>query len=192
MNKKDIFEIFRSKSTVFTFKEISLMLGETNLNLFKRRVNHYVKTGRLLSPRKGIYAKDKNYDPFELATKIFTPSYISLETVLLKEGVIFQYYKSIFVISYLSREIVCNKQKYVFKKLKNIALNNTKGIKKKENCLVASKERAFLDAIYLYGNYHFDNLRTINWDICFRLAPIYDNKSLIKRLNLYYKNNKEE
>lgn len=192
MNKKDIFEIFRAKSTVFTFKEISLLLGETNLNLLKRRVNHYVKTERLFSPRKGIYAKDKNYNRLELATKIFTPSYISLETILLQEGVIFQYYKSIFVISYLSREIVCDKQKYVFKKLKNIVLNNTKGIKKKENCLIASKERAFLDTIYLYGDYFFDNLRTINWDLCFRLASVYDNKSLIKRLNSYYKNYKEE
>lgn len=186
MNKKDIFEIFRTKSTVFTFKEISLILGETNCNLLKRRINHYVTTGKLLSPRKGIYVKDKNYDKFELATKIYTPSYISLETVLQKEGIIFQYYKNIYVISYLNREIACDRQKYNYKKIKDSILNNIFGLEHKEAYFIASKERAFLDTLYLYKEYHFDNLKPINWDFCFELGKIYENKSLIKRINLHY------
>ena len=139
VKKSSIIKLFRSKNTVFTFKDIVLIWGEADPDLVKSKVNYYVKKGELYSIRKGIYAKDKNYNRLELATKIFTPSYISLETILLKEGVIFQYYKSIFVISYLSREIVCDKQKYIFKKLKNISLNDTRGIKKKENCFTASK-----------------------------------------------------
>lgn len=188
MKKKDIFEIFRLKSTVLTFNEISLVLRETNLNLLKRRINHYVKTKKLYSPRKGIYAKDKNYDRFELATKIYTPSYISLETVLENEGVIFQHYKSIYAVSYLNREIKSDDNIFIYKKIKDIVLSNSKGIEKKENYFIATKERAFLDILYLYKDYYFDNLKSINWNDCFDIVKIYENKSLIKRLKEYYKN----
>lgn len=188
MKRFDISKVYHSKNTVFTTKDIALIWKETDLNTLKARVNYYVKTGRLYSLRRGIYAKDKNYNKFELATKIYTPSYISLETVLLKERVIFQHYKDIFVVSYLTREIVCDNERYVFKKIKNSVLTNSLGIKKKENYSIATKERAFMDTLYLYKDYHFDNLESMNWENCFQILPLYDNKTLAKRLNSYYKN----
>ncbi|MFW6160339.1 MAG: hypothetical protein ACOC57_04270 [Acidobacteriota bacterium] len=93
--------------------------GETNAALLKRRINYYVKNKELYSIRKGIYAKDRNYDRLELANKIYTPSYISLETVLSREGIVFQHYDQIFVVSYLTREITCDGQRYVFRKIKD-------------------------------------------------------------------------
>jgi len=47
--------------------------------------------------------------------------------------------------------------------------------------VIASRERAFLDALYLYKRYHFDNLSEINWGNCFEIAKIYENESLIER-----------
>ena len=187
MKNTDFLKLFKSKSTVLTLKEISLIWQDTNINNTKSRVNYFVQSGKLFSPRKGIYVKDNDYDRFEFATKLYSPSYISLETVLRKEGVIFQYYESNFVISYLSREISCNKEKYIYKKIKNQVLLNPAGIENKENYFIATKERAFLDAIYLYGNYHFDNLRKINWDLCYQIAPVYRNKELLKKLEVYHK-----
>ena len=113
-----LIEVFKSKNTVFTFKELSLLWKETDINLMKRKVNYYVKTKKIIRLRKGIYVKDKNYDKFELATKIYTPSYISFETVLSQAGVIFQYYSQIFVASYLTREIKVYGQKYCYRKIK--------------------------------------------------------------------------
>ena len=187
MKKSSILQIYHSKETVFTFKDISILWGETNMDLVKSRVNYFSKTRKLYPIRRGIYAKDKNYNGLELATKIFIPSYISLETILTKEGVIFQHYKSIYVISYLSREIICDKRKYIYKKIKNDVLTNPLGLEKKESYFTATKERALLDILYLYGDYHFDNLKPINWKLCFEILPIYENKSLGKRLNSYYK-----
>jgi len=185
MKKFDILEIYRSPNTIFTTKDISLIWKETDLDTIKARTNYYVKKDKLYPLRKGIYAKDKNYNQYELATKIYTPSYLSLETVLQKEGIIFQYYKTIFVVSYLSREITCNNQKYIFRKIKNEILINNLGVERKENYFIATKERAFLDTLYLYKNYHFDNLKPINWDFCFQIAPIYKNKKLIQLLKSY-------
>lgn len=74
MEKADILNILRSQATVFTFKDILLATSEPKPLLLKRRSHYYVKNGELYHIRRGLYAKDKNYNRLELATKIFTPS----------------------------------------------------------------------------------------------------------------------
>ena len=182
----DLSKIYLSKNSVFTAKDIALLWQNTDFGLVKSRINYYVKRGKLYHIRRGIYAKDKSYNELELATKIYTPSYISLETVLAKEGVIFQYYKTIFVISYLTRRIKANGHEIQIRKIKNEVLVNSQGIIQKENYSIATKERAFLDALYLYKNYHFDNLDALDKNKVFDLVNIYKNKQLIKRVKKYF------
>lgn len=155
------------------------------MSLVKSRINYYVKRGELMALRKGIYAKTSDYDRFELATKIFTPAYISLETVLQKEGVIFQDYKSIFVISYQTRQIEIDGQSLVFKKIKDEVLVNPLGLRKEVGYFIASRERAFLDALYLYKDCYFDNLNGIDWEIIRTILPIYKSKAMAKRIKTY-------
>jgi len=187
MEKASILSILRKGNTVFTFKDILLSSSETNPALLKRRIHYYVKNKELYPIRKGIYAKDKNYDRLELANKIYTPSYISLETVLSQEGVVFQHYDQIFVVSYLTREITCDGQKYVFRKVKDKILTNSHGIEKRDHYFIASRERAFLDTVYLNKNYYFDNLLSLDWDQCFEMLSIYKNKAMERRLDSYHK-----
>ena len=146
-----------------------------------------MKSKELYPLRRGIYAKDKNYDRLELANKIFSPAYISFETVLAKEGVVFQHYDRIFVASYLTREISCDGRIYAYRRLKNYVLANSSGVEIKANYSIASRERAFLDTLYLNPNYHFDNLSSIDWTKCREILPIYGNKALAKRLDLSLK-----
>jgi hypothetical protein len=192
MEETGLSKILRAKNTIFTFKDISLLWKETEANLVRRRINHYVKTGKLYPLRRGIYAKDKNYDRWELATKIYPPSYISFETVLIKAGIVFQYYGQIFVASYLSREITIDNQVYVYRKIKDSILTNNAGIEVKNNYSLASPERAFLDIIYLYKEYHFDNLSSLNWEKVFEILPIYQNKKMESRVQKYFKNIQKE
>ena len=111
--------LLRSSKTVFSTKDASLLWGEEKESTITARLNKYVKAGKLIRVRRGFYAKDENYDRFELATRIYTPSYISFETVLTRTGVNFQYYGNIFVASYVNREIQIGDQKYVqYKNLK--------------------------------------------------------------------------
>ena len=180
MEKADILSILRGSNTVFTFKEILLASGETNPNLLKSRLNYYVKKGELYSVRRGVYAKDRNYNRLELATKIYTPSYVSFETVLREAGITFQYYERIFVASYITREIIADGQTYEYKRIKDSFLTNPAGIEKKEGYLIASPERAFLDVLYRTKSYHFDNLRSLNWDKVFALLPLYANMRMEK------------
>lgn len=186
MEKANILNILRSGNTVFTFKDILLASGETAADLLRRRLHYYVKKGELYHIRRGIYAKDKNYDKFELAAKIYTPSYISFETVLARAGITFQFYNQIFIASYLTREIIIDGQAYSYRKIKDAILTDLAGIETKGNYSIASPERAFLDILYLRRDYHFDNLSPIDWDKVSAILPIYGgNKRMGKKVMEY-------
>ena len=109
-------KILRSKKTVFSFKELLLFSKKASINALKAKLSYYVKRGELYHIRRRLYAKDKNYDRLELATRILTPSYVSFETVLARSGIVFQYYDQIFVASYQTRDIICDGQTYSYKR----------------------------------------------------------------------------
>ncbi len=185
MKKDFVLHLYQQPQTVFTLKDISLLFPELSYGDLKDRASYYARRGKLHKLRRGIYAKEK-YNPLEIANKLYTPAYISLETVLQKDGVVFQYYETIFVISYVSRTVQVGDHTFSYRKIKNEILFNRQGIEEKEGIARASKERAFLDAVFLYKNYHFDNLRPLNWERVMELKAIYASKALDKRVAEYY------
>ncbi|MCL4732254.1 hypothetical protein KJZ71_00420 [Patescibacteria group bacterium] len=178
--------LLRSPRTVFSTKDAALMWSEEKEQTVTARLNKYVKAGKLIRIRRGIYAKDNNYDRFEMATKIYTPSYISFETVLTRAGINFQYYDSIFVASYVTRAIEVPGQKISFIRMKDYVLSNTAGIEHAEGYSIAGKERAFLDRIYISKDYHFDHLDVLDWDKVFGILPVYNNKRMEKKVREYF------
>ncbi|MCR4334159.1 MAG: type IV toxin-antitoxin system AbiEi family antitoxin domain-containing protein [Patescibacteria group bacterium] len=179
--------LLRSSKTIFSTKDVALLWSEEKKSTVSGRLNKYVVAGKLIRVHRGFYAKDKNYNRFELATRIYTPAYISFETVLTREGINFQYYGNIFVSSYVNREIIVREQKITFVRMKDYVLSNTLGIEHKDGYAIATRERAFLDRIYVSKDYHFDNLTNLNWDKVFEILPIYHNKRMVKKVNEYYK-----
>lgn len=179
--------VLRAKQTVFSARDIMLLWQDTNVNAAKARINYYAKHGKLYRIRRGLYAKDKKYNKLELATKIFTPSYVSFETVLVSAGVVFQYYNQVFVASYVTREIVADGQPYAYKQLKDAILTNPAGIRQLDDYAIATTERALLDILYLSSDYHFDNMSNINWNTVYEILPIYGGnkrmKNIVKQLN---------
>lgn len=193
MGKDYILDLMRSSKTVFTFKDVLLLWGESDVNFVKKKINRYVKAGRLNAIRRGIYSKDKNYDKYELATRIHTPSYISLETALGAAGITFQLYGQIFVMSYTTKEIECDGQKYSYHKIKDTILTDQTGIEARENYSIASPERAFLDVIYLNKSYYFDNLSALNWEKVYKILPIYGgNKRMAKMVKICHEADKKD
>jgi hypothetical protein len=182
--------LLRSPQSVFTTKDVALLWNESNNSIIADRLKSYVNNGKLVRIRRGIYSKDKKYNKYEFAIKIFRPSYVSFETVLGASGMTFQYYGNIFVASYLKREIKCDEQAYSFVKIKDIILNNPKGIDQTGKYAIASKERAFLDTIYRSKKYYIDNLSPLDWDKVFDMLPIYNNKKMEKTVQKYYENYK--
>lgn len=177
--------VLRSPRSVFTFKDLALIWKETDPAAAGKKIHRYVKAGKMRSLRRGLYAKGADYDRLELANKIYSPSYIGFETVLAAEGVVFQHDDRIFLAGYLTREILCDGHTFVFRKLKNAVLSNPSGIEVRDGYSIASRERAFLDMLYLNPDYHFDNLSGIDWTRCGELISVYDNRALAKRLNIH-------
>jgi len=184
MQKGDYLQaILRSSKTVLTLKDIALLWQDSETDAARVRLNYYVKKGDLYRVRRGIYTKSKEYNKLELATRIFTPAYVSFETVLAKEGLTFQYQTQITVASYLTRNINIDGQLYSYKKIKDAVLTNSMGIDHTDETSIATKERAFLDTLYSNIDYHFDNLRSLDWNNVFAILPIYDNKRMTKKVN---------
>lgn len=175
--------LLRSPKTIFSSKDVALLWGEESEEIIKKRLNKYVKVGKLIRIRRGLYAKDKNYSKNELATKILIPSYISFETVLGAAGITFQYNSQIFIASYRNKEFEIDGQKYSFKRLKENILTSNLGIENKDGYSIATLERAFLDTLYVNKQYHFDNLRPLSWERVREILPLYGgNKRMEKTL----------
>ncbi len=182
MKNNIVLSIFKDVKTVFRLRDIALLVGEKNFESLNKKLNYYVRTGKLLNPRKGIYAKP-NYSSEELACVLYTPSYISLEYVLQKVGVLFQFDSRITTISYLSRSIDVEDKTFIYRKIKGEIIANTKGITRQfDHVNIASGERAFLDLLYLNKNYYFDNLNPLNKTNVYDLLPIYMSKALTGRV----------
>lgn len=179
--------ILRSNKTVFTTEDIALLWHEPLSPKTLVRINYYVKQGELIPLRRGIYAKNENYNKLELATRIITPAYVSFETILAREGVIFQFYMPIFVASYTTRQLLVDKQVYTYRKIKHEILLNPLGVEHTNETSSAVLERALLDTLYVGALSYFDNLRSINWELLFSILPIYTNRQLEKKVEKLYK-----
>lgn len=169
----------QSRASVFRISDVAMITGETNRSRLIQRLRYGVNKGYLVSPCNGIYAK-KDFSIEELACKLYVPSYISLDTVLQKAGVIFQYSSEITMVSYLSRTVGISDKYIRYRKIKNEIIIDMRGIKRGE-VNIATPERAFLDTLYLNSHYHFDNPSVLDNNVIENLLPVYNSPTLAKR-----------
>lgn len=174
--------ILSSPRTVFTAQWLALQDGSRDRLSLGRSLRYYVRTGAIASPRSGIYTKPK-YNEQEMACALQKPCYISLEYVLARAGVTFQYSEEITCISYQTRTIEVDGKSYVFRKINPMLWANMAGIEQRDNIAIATPERAFLDMVYLSaGQCYFDNLRPLNQELIRQILPVYNSPILTKRV----------
>ena len=174
--------ILSSPRTVFTSQGVTMQVNSRERESISRSLRYYVSQGVILSPRNGIYTKPK-YNEEEMACTLLKPSYISLEYVLARSGVTFQYSSEITCISYQTRTIEVDGKSYAFRKINPMIWANMLGIEQRDNIAIASPERAFLDMVYLSaGQCYFDNLRPLNKRLIKKILPLYNSKILINRV----------
>ena len=177
-----LLDLYKDKASVFTMQGIAMAYGQgLERNTIKNRMISYVKKGEIINPRKGIYAKP-GYDEKELACLLYTPSYISLEYVLQRAGIIFQYSDEITSVGNLSRSVEIDGKVYRYRKIKGEILIDTAGVIREGNVNIATQERAFLDTLYLNSNYYFDNPISLDKQKVLSLLPIYNSKTLEQRV----------
>jgi hypothetical protein len=59
MASDKLLSLFKSKNTIFTFKEMALLWQETDINSVKRKISYYAKTKKSLVQEKEFMLKIK-------------------------------------------------------------------------------------------------------------------------------------
>ena len=179
----NVFEaILKSPRSVFNVQTLRMLTECEDSQKMTKSLNYYVKEGKIRNPRRGIYTKTK-YDEKEMACSLFRPAYISLEYVLQRAGVVFQYDNTITCVSYLNRSVEVDEKTYQFRIINPELWIGMDGLKQTDNVLIASPERAFLDMVYLSaGKCYFDNLNPLNKTKIKQFLPLYKSKVLTERV----------
>lgn len=161
----------------------SMLSGINDAQALTQALHYYAKKGELLNPHRGIYCK-KEYKAEEMACAIIPPSYISMEYVLQKSGITFQYDPTVTSISSRTREYEIDGKLYSFRQINPLFWMNMSGVSQIDNVAIACPERAFLDMLYLScGQCFFDNLRPLNRKIVASLLPCYQSDILGQRVD---------
>ncbi len=151
-----------SRKTCFTLEDVAQSLG---MQTASARVlcSRYVRQGVLIRLKKGFYTtawKWENLnrqDFFKIANILQVPSYISLMSALAYYEVTTQAQNNYQDNICLKRSIVYNVREAVFNYVK-VQARYYGDFVKTDGIFIATKEKAFVDAAYLYsfGKYKFD------------------------------------
>ena len=181
-SQKNVLEvILNSSRSVFNVQSLRMLTEYENSQKLTQSLHYYIKEGKIRNPRRGIYTK-ASYDEREMACSLFRPAYVSLEYVLQRAGVVFQYDDAITCVSYLNRIVEIDGKSYQFRIINHELWIGMEGIEQYDNILIATPERAFLDMVYLSaGNCYFDNLHPLNKTKVKQLLPFYQSKALAER-----------
>jgi len=163
----------------------------TNLSYDAARaiLQRYKKKNLVINPKRGYYFF-KNYSPdsYELASKLYHPSYISMETVLSKNSVIPEtIYPIISATPKPTRIFTCQGREYRYHKIKQEAFC---GYFKKENYLIAEVEKAAADYLYFValGQKEINsriNLKKINKKKLVEYGKMFKNEKLLSLIEEY-------
>lgn len=187
-----------------------MILGEDFKSSFLVKLNSWVKKGYIIQLRRGLYMLSSSKDSInylQLASKIYHPSYISLEFALSYYGVIPE---AVFTITSVSTnktaffEVPEINTCFSYQKIKTIAFGgyfsySINGVSYK----MAEKEKALADFFYINRNimdgsrenfesYRFSNVHRYNQKNVLRYSKVFKNKKtvfLAKNFIRYY--NKE-
>lgn len=174
--------ILSSPRSVFNVQSLRMLTESEDSQKLTKSLHYYVKEGKIRNPRRGIYTK-ATYDEKEMACSLFRPAYVSLEYVLQRCGVVFQYDDAVTCVSYLNRSVEIDEKTYRFRIINPELWIGMEGIDQHDNILIATPERAFLDMVYLSaGNCYFDNLHPLNKTKIKQLLPLYKSKVLPQRV----------
>jgi predicted transcriptional regulator of viral defense system len=151
---------------LFHTGDLSLLWNLNNPNSIRKAISRYIKNGILNPVQRGLYSTVplSRLDPYDLgASVLHSYCYVSMETILAREGVISQEPASITFISGKSTMLEVADHYYYSRKMKDIALFNPEGIVKKGDHFEATLERAVADMLYYDPTYYFDLPQLIDW-----------------------------
>lgn len=198
-NMNKILQIQISGSRVFTAQDLAVWWGYSDEDKLYELIKYYVRTGQIYKFTRGLYSLIKYNQQsirqdtnllYEVANKLIPNSYVSLWTVLKREGVVFQYYDEIYSMARKSVTRDVLGVKFVYKQIKQNVLLNDLGVEEVGKARLAGVERAIGDAIYYFANLALERIGDARQELLYKVAKIYQNRTLeIKVKQLWEENN---
>ena len=169
-------QLVKTGKTIFTTPEL-MDIWNTNRNTVKSTVYRMVKQKNLIRIKPGLFVLKEKVNESELGCKLVPGSYISLFTVLKKEGVIFQEFQKIYLIGNRPQIINVNNQTFEYHTIKHI-LGIPDGIKFHDHYSIATLERAILELFYLFDTDYSDfKISHLDKDVFTKLSKLFNKKT---------------
>jgi predicted transcriptional regulator of viral defense system len=163
-NKSSI--LLKDGRCLYHVQDLAVLWNINNSNTLHTTISRYIRRGVLNNIYKGFYSTKplSEINPLLLGlTSIHRYGYLSTESVLIEEGVIFQDIKYITIVSNISKRFQINQSNFLVRKIKEVYLKNKTGVLLKNGIRRATLERAVADLLYFNPDYYLDNTKNINW-----------------------------
>ena len=147
----DIIKIMKEREMgTFSLDDFGRLLNINNQNSLYKKIQRLEKKEIIKKLIKGKYLFVFNKtDDFKIANYIYQPSYISLESALSFYGIITGFsYKITSITVKKSLSYIIDEKDYLYS---HINQDLFWGYEKKEDFLIAEKEKALVDLIYFYS-----------------------------------------
>ncbi len=152
--------LLQSEKRIFKTSDLALIWDISNRNSLLKTIERYIDRGIFFRIYKGLYSTlplDSLQD-YEIGCAIGGPfSYISAETILSKNGIMFQDVKKITLFGKKQKEIEINNKIYLCRYLNDKFLLNRIGIVDENGYAYATSERALADIRYINSKFFVDN-----------------------------------
>lgn len=144
---------------LFHTADLAVAWGIVDKNTLYTTIKRYVAKNILFPIHKGFYSlvPINDLDPYTLGISfLHRYAYISTETVLEKEGLIFQKIYPLTLVSDISKRFTINSQAYLVRQMADKRLYSSEGLESKNGVMWANKKRAISDMLYFNPKYHLD------------------------------------
>lgn len=157
-------------------------------------INYHLKSGLFIKLKNGLYAlKIRPPSELEIANRIYSPSYVSLEYALMFYDIIPEtVYTVTSVTTKGTREFVINNVSYTYSRIKRNAFTGYLRKSVEGNIvLIAEAEKAFVDYLYFVDLgkkvvYDRIDVSGLSKNKLLKYAKLFGRKSLIKLVNKIY------
>jgi len=163
--------LLEQERRVFRTSDLALLWEVDNRNTLLTTIKRYTQREILYSLQKGLYSTVpvNKLHIYEVGCAICGSwSYVSSETVLQKEGVIFQNLEKITLLGKKSLEFEVGGTKYLCRYLGSNFLANREGVLDDVKYSIATVDRAIADTLHINPKYYFDNELAVeksNWEL---------------------------
>lgn len=186
MNNAERLKILsESGKTVFTLKNLQSLWGsklETTKILAKRMVDNNLLT-RIA---RGYFSLSDDFNVYELANLIISPSYVSLHSALFYHGVSFQLSSVVTSVSLFNYSREAGAKTFRYYAMKEGLFYQLEGIHYRDNLSMATPERAVADCFYYGILPNIDNSDKVNSFSLKKISSFYP-KSVQRKIIKFLK-----